>query len=342
MELGRSTSSVVLIDSLMLLEAMVNEENVKSVLVPIMGAVEPLVGEVLGKRTVSSEEEVGSDGVGVTVVVLRAVIAEVTVPMVMLVVVSEGVGVSVSVDEKLGNELSVLVEDTSSEVTLEMSEATIDDGDEIVVLASVVVLGVGEIVLMKLVAVTASSEEITSVGVTERGDKTDDIGELDSVIVIGVGGGVLMGVMSPSEEIGSVGVGVMVVVLNGVIAEVTVAMVILVVSDVGVGISLRLFSVDETLGCELCVTMVLLEAIKVGLTPEVVVREGEAVLMKLVIATTSPVEISSVGVTEVAENRELLSVMVIGVVALVGGVVIVVTVPSKETGSVGMGVSVAV
>ena len=340
MELGRSTSSVVLIDSLMLLEAMVNEENFKSVLVPIMVAVEPLVGEVLGKRTVSSEEEVGSDGVGVTVVVLRAVIAEVTVPMVMLVVVSEGVGVSVSVDEKLGNELSVLVEDTSSEVTLEMSEATIDDGDEIVVLASVVVLGVGEIVLMKLVAVTASSEEITSVGVTERGDKTDDIGELDSVIVIGVGGGVLMGVMSPSEEIGSVGVGVMVVVLNGVIAEVTVVMVILVVSDVGVGISLRLFSVDETLGCELCVTMVLLEAIKVGLTPEVVVREGEAVLMKLVIATTSPVEISSVGVTEVAENRELLSVMVIGVVALVGGMVIVVTVPSKETGSVGVGVSV--
>ena len=114
----------------------------------------------------------------------------------------------VSVGETLGSgKLSVeeVGDETSSEVTPMLLEAAMD---EIVVLASAVVLGVGEAVLVKLVAATTSSEEITSVGVT---DETD---ELVTVMAIGVDelvGGVLVGVTAPSEEIGSVGVGVIVV-----------------------------------------------------------------------------------------------------------------------------------
>ena len=98
-----------------------------------------------------------------------------------------------------------LKDETSSKVTPMLLEATMD---EIVVLASAKVLGVGETVLMMLVAVT------TSVGVTKVVGGTDERGELVSVMVIGVDAsvsGVLVGVTAPSEEIGSVGVGVIVV-----------------------------------------------------------------------------------------------------------------------------------
>ena len=117
----------------------------------------------------------------------------------------------VSVGETLGSgKLSVeeVGDETSSEVTPMLLEAAMD---EIVVLASAVVLGVGEAVLVKLVAATTSSEEITSVGVTEGANETDELVTVTAVGVDASVGGVLVGVTAPSEEIGSVGVGVIVV-----------------------------------------------------------------------------------------------------------------------------------
>ena len=65
---------------------------------------------------------------------------------------------------------------------------------------------------------------------------------------------------------------------------------------------------------------------------------GEAVLMKLVVATTSPEETSPGGMaTDVAgetdERGELVTVMTIGVDVSVGGVLVGITTPSEEIGS---------
>ena len=85
------------------------------------------------------------------------------------------------------------------------------------------------------------------------------------------------------------------------------------------------------------VTLVLLEAVRVRLTPAVVFRVGEAVLMKLVAATTS------VGVTKVADEvigkGEVVSAVVIGVDVSASEVLVEATSPPEETGSIVVGVT---
>ena len=126
-------------------------------------------------------------------------------------------------------------EATSSEVTLMLLEPTTDDEDVMVVLESKTALYVG-IAFMVCEAVSrevslilaAELDEDTSSDVTAGSDKllevrmveenepveTDERGELITVVTIGVDasvGGVLAGITTLSEEIGSVGVSVIIV-----------------------------------------------------------------------------------------------------------------------------------
>ena len=205
--------------------------------------------------------------------------------------------------------MSELKEATSSEVTSLLVD-TINDVDERETLSSAVVLGAG---VIKLVAVTTPSEEIPSVAVTtEVADKMGDSGEPISLVVRGVDvsvGEVFVEVLSPSEEIGSDGVGVS---IKATVKD-TDVMVVLVVVDKEVNTMVSLVSVGEILGSGLS-------------TAEL--EEATSSEMTLLLEATINVE---------DEKLRLVPAVVLGVV---GAKLVALTTPSEDTSSVGMDTTV--